>query len=73
MSDELKVSIGKKAEEKPEKVGQGEKAGPIDEDAVEGQGAWVLYSCPWCGGLNRCYDTAGMDVWTCGWCGQLFY
>ncbi len=73
MADELKVKIGKKSEEAAEKIGKGEKAGPIEESDVEGQGSWILMSCPWCGGMNRCYDTAALDVWSCGWCGNNFY
>ena len=73
MADDIKIKIGRKAEEKPKKLAKSEKAGPIEEGEVEGQSSWIIMQCPWCGGMNRCWDTPALDVWTCAWCGNLFY
>ena len=74
MAKEMKIKGGKKVSKKPAgaKVGKGQKPGKLKEGEVEGQGQWVIVNCPWCGGLNRCYDTAAYEVWACAWCGQLF-
>jgi len=43
------------------------------EDADKGSGGkWTVMVCPWCGGVNRIYDTPSLDVWTCAWCGNMF-
>jgi hypothetical protein len=73
MAKDLTAKVGRKAEEKPERVGEGKKAGPVELNEVEGQSAYIMMQCPWCGGMNRCYDTDRLDVWSCAWCGNLYY
>jgi hypothetical protein len=73
MGNEIKVKVGQKSDKKSDKLKQSEKAGPVKESEVEGQSGWILMACPWCGGMNRCWDTPELDVWSCGWCGNNFY
>ena len=73
MEEEIRVRVGKKAEEGKKKTADAEKAGPVKEAEVEGQGRWIYMTCPWCLGMNRCWDTGRVDVWSCSWCGGLFY
>ena len=72
MAKDIKVKSAKKVDKKPAKACKTQKPGPAKEVEVEGQSAWVLVQCPWCGGMVWAWDTPEYDVWVCAWCGGLF-
>jgi len=72
MAKDLKVKVPKKLQKKGKKGAKTKKPGPIKEVEVEGQSAWVLVQCPWCGGVSWAWDTPNYDYWTCAYCGNLF-
>ncbi len=79
MTEEVKVTKGKKIEAAEEKKLDPAKmglllAGAPPEGEVEAQGMYYCYTqCPWCGNVGRSVCSSDVYVlYRCGWCGRPF-